>query len=221
MSASNVMFAFILTLGAGFFALNVQRLVSYMRLGVAEDRGDHPFERLKNVLTIGIGQAKIFRDPVAGTMHAFIFWGFMVLTAGTVEILIQGVFPGFSYALILPRPLYQLYGMSQDGFAALVIAAIAFAFYRRLVLHPKRLEGDKLEHTDALIILSMIGGLMVTLLLTNACQYLLDPAAIGPEKFISRGVASMIGRVDSEPSVLVTVFWWMHALLIITFLNYL
>ena len=50
--------------------------------------------------------------------------------------------------------------------------AIAFAFYRRLVLHPRRLEGDKLEHTDALIILGMIGGLMVTLLLTNACQFL-------------------------------------------------
>ena len=33
-------------------------------------------------------------------------------------------------------------------------APIGFALYRRLVLHPTRLEGDKLEHTDALIILS-------------------------------------------------------------------
>ena len=68
MSASNWTFAFILTLSAGFFALNVQRLVSYMRLGVAENRGDHPLVRLKNVLTIGIAQTKIFRDPIAGTM---------------------------------------------------------------------------------------------------------------------------------------------------------
>jgi hypothetical protein len=37
------------------------------------------------------------------------------------------VFSDFSFALILPRPLYQLYGLSQDGFAALVIAAVAFA----------------------------------------------------------------------------------------------
>jgi Fe-S oxidoreductase len=144
-----------------------------------------------------------------------------VLTAGTVEILIQGVFSGFSYALILPKPLYQLYGLSQDGFAGLVIVAIAFAFYRRLVVHPKRLEGDKLEHTDALIILSMIGGLMVTLLLTNACQYLLNPDLIGPEKFISRGIASAIGVVDPSPTILVRVFFWMHALLILAFLNYL
>jgi Fe-S oxidoreductase len=221
MSASNALFAFVLTLSAGFFALNVQRLVRYMGLGVSEDRTDHPFERIKNLLAIGIAQRKIFRDPVAGTMHAFIFWGFMVLTAGTIEILIQGVFSGFSYGLILPRPLYQLYGLSQDGFAGLVLAAIAFAFYRRLVLHPKRLEGDKLEHTDALIILSMIGGLMVTLLLTNACQYVLDPSTVGPEKFISRGIASVIGPIDPSPTFLVKVFFWLHALLILTFLNYL
>src|ERR1043166_5875613 len=97
MAAANAVFAFILTIGAGFFALNVQRLIRYMRLGYAENRTNDSMGRAKNVLTIGIAQTKIFRDPVAGAMHATIFWGFMVLTAGTVEILIQGVFPAFSY----------------------------------------------------------------------------------------------------------------------------
>ncbi len=221
MPASKLIFIFLLAGGAGFFALNVQRLVRYMRLGHAENRTDAPLTRLKNVLTIGIGQTKIFRDPIAGAMHATIFWGFMVLTAGTIEILIQGVFTGFSYALFLPRPVFQLYAFSQDVFALLVLGAIAFAFYRRLVLHPKRLEGDKLEHTDALIILSLIGGLMVTLLLTNACQYVLDPSAIGPEKAISRGLAMAIGAVDPQPVVAARVFWWLHVLLVLAFLNYL
>src|SRR5215207_9906883 len=165
MTAQNVVFLFVLVLGAGFFALNVQRLVSYLQLGFAEDRTDHPLVRLKNVLVIGIAQKEIFRDPVAGPMHALIFWGFMVLTAGTVEILIAGVFPSFSFASFLPASIFAAYSASQDIFALLVIAAVAFALYRRLVLHPKRLEGDNLEHTDALIILSMIMGLMVTLLL--------------------------------------------------------
>ena len=221
MAASNGLFLFVLAIGAGFFALNVQRLVGYMRIGQPDDRSDHPFERIKNLLTIGIGQTKIFRDPIAGAMHATIFWGFMVLTAGTVEILIQGVFPKFSFALFLPHPIFQLYGFSQDGFAVLVVGAIAFAFYRRLVLHPRRLEGDKLEHTDALIILSMIGGLMVTLLLTNACQYLVDPLTIGPEKVFSRTLANVIAPFDAHPAKLAATFWWMHALLILTFLNYL
>src|SRR4051812_30798198 len=215
------MFLFILVLAAGLFAFNAQRLFSYMRLGVAENRFNDPAKRIENLLTIGIFQRKIFREAVAGAMHATIFWGFMVLTAGTLEILIQGVFHGFTFERILITPVYRLYAMSQDGFAVLVLGAIAFAFFRRLVLHPKRLEGDKLEHTDALIILSMIGGLMVTLLLMNAFQYHVDSATVGPEKFVSRGLAQLLAPIAHRPAPAARFFWWCHALLILTFLNYL
>jgi Fe-S oxidoreductase len=216
------MFLLILVLSAGLFALNAQRLFGYVRLGLAENRLDHPAKRLENLMTIGIFQRKIFREAIAGGMHATIFWGFMVLTAGTIEILLQGVFHGFTFALILPRPVYQLYSLSQDGFAILVLGAIGFAFFRRLVLHPKRLEGDKLEHTDALIILSMIGMLMVTLLLTNAFAIIADPAIHGPEKIPSHVLATVLaGAGPSAAATLERVFWWAHALLILTFLNYL
>src|SRR5688572_27865495 len=223
MTAGSAVFLFVLVLAAGFFSLNVQRLVSYLRLGFVEDRTDHPLTRLKNVLEIGIAQKKIFRDPVAGPMHALIFWGFMVLTAGTVEIVIAGVFPGFSFALFLPDALYRLYSLSQDVFALLVIAAVAFALYRRLVLHPRRLEGDDLEHTDALIILSMIMGLMVTLLLLTAFELVVDPAAYGAEKVVSRPLAMAFGAIFAPDAAhtAARVFWWAHALLILVFLNYL
>jgi len=221
MPVSKVIFVFLLVGGAGFFALNVQRLARYLRLGRAEPRTDQPLARLENVLTIGIAQTKIFRDPIAGPMHAAIFWGFIVLTAGTVEIFVQGLFNGFSYASFLPNPVFQVYALSQDAFAVLVLGAVAFAFYRRLVLHPRRLEGDKLEHADALIILGLIGGLMVTLLLANACQYLLDPSAIGPAKFASRGIAPAIAAVDAHPVVAAQSFWWAHVTLVLVFLNYL
>ena len=223
MTTQNVVFLFVLVLSAGFFALNVQRLVSYLRLGHAEGRLDHPFTRIRNVLEIGIAQKKIFRDPVAGPMHAIIFWGFLVLTAGTVEILIAGVFPAFSYALVLPHALYQGYSASQDIFALLVIASIGFALYRRLVLHPRRLEGDALEHTDALIILSMIGGLMVTLLLANAFLFAAAPSSVGTEKLVSRPIGMVIARAMAPGAAMTGfhLFWWAHALLILTFLNYL
>ncbi|MDB4908731.1 MAG: protein of unknown function cysteine-rich region domain protein [Gemmatimonadetes bacterium] len=223
MHASNVVFLFILTAAAGFFALNVQRLVRYMMLGHAEGRLDHPWVRAKNVLEIGIAQKKIFRDPVAGPMHALIFWGFMVLTAGTLEILVAGVFPGFSYEHILPHVLWLGYSNSQDVFAGLVLAAIAFALFRRTVLHPKRLDGDGLEHTDALIILSMIGGLMVTLLLANGFLGALHPELIGFEKVVSRPIGMVFGHVFSPAAAQrgFTISWWAHALLILAFLNYL
>src|SRR5206468_1856219 len=142
----------VLAIAAGIFSLNIQRLVHYLRIGLPEDRTDHPWWRVSNVLKVGIAQTKILREPVAGIMHATIFWGFVVLTAGTLEILIQGAWSGFSYERILWRPLYMLYAASQDAFAVFVLGAVAFALYRRLVLHPKRLEGDRIEHMDAYII---------------------------------------------------------------------
>src|SRR5436190_6353922 len=121
MSTQNVVFLFVLTVAAGIFAFNVERLVSYLRLGLPEDRTDHPWSRLSNVLKIGIAQTKILREPIAGVMHATIFWGFIVLTAGTVEIFVQGVFAGFSYERVLWHPLYVLYAASQDAFAVFVL----------------------------------------------------------------------------------------------------
>src|SRR5205823_11613718 len=114
MSAQNVVFLLVLVVAAGIFSLNVQRLVAYLRLGLPEDRTDHPWWRLSNVLKIGIAQTKILREPVAGIMHATIFWGFIVLTAGTIEIFLQGAWGGFSYESILWHPVYVLYATSQE-----------------------------------------------------------------------------------------------------------
>ena len=127
MTASNVVFIVFVALATGFFALNVQRLVGYMRLGRPDDRTDRPLRRLGNLFGIAIGQSKILREPIAGVMHALIFWGFMVLTVGTIEFILEGIFRGFSLAF-LPTPLFRLYALSQDVFAVLVLAAIAFAF---------------------------------------------------------------------------------------------
>jgi Fe-S oxidoreductase len=221
MSTSNILFILLVAVATGFFALNVQRLIGYMRIGLAADRSDHPARRFANVLRIAIGQSKILREPVAGIMHAMIFWGFMVLTVGTIEFVIAGIFPGFSLDF-LPRPLFRLYSLSQDVFVLLVLAAIAFAFYRRLVLHPRRLEGDNLEHTDALIILGMIGGLMVSYLFANGFLAALHPDAVATEKFASHILGRTFAGVDPHTAqVGHDVSWWAHGLLVFGFLNYL
>jgi Fe-S oxidoreductase len=218
----NVVFLFVLVVAVGFFALNVQRLLQYMWLGKPERRLDQPFLRAWNVLRVGIAQTKILRDPVAGVMHATIFWGFMVLTAGTLELLIAGVFPGFSYARFLPRALYTGYELSQDAFAVFVLGAIAFAYFRRLVLHPKRLQGDNLEHLDAYIILGMIGALMLTYLLAGGFLAVARPGAVSPARFASLSIGLAFISVDPEHAwVAYRVSWWAHALLVLAFLNYL
>ena len=223
MRTENAVFLFVVVISAGFFALNVQRLVQYMRLGKAERRIDQPFWRVWNVLRVGIAQTKILREPVAGLMHATIFWGFMVLTAGTVELLIAGVFPSFSYALFLPAPLYHGYEMSQDAFAVFVLGAIAFAYFRRLVLRPRRLDGDNIGHADAYIILGMIAALMLTYLLAGGFLAVARPGAVAETRFASR-MAGMVFGGFVAPDTAWTgyrVSWWLHALLVLAFLNYL
>ena len=221
MRTENAVFLLVLLLAAGFFSYNVQRLLSYLSIAQPDDRSGHPLVRLKNVITVAFLQKKILRDPVAGPMHALIFWGFVVLTVGTIELLLNGSFPAFSYAF-LPSQLYTFYSTSQDLFGALVLGAIAFAFYRRLVLHPERLEGDNLEHSDALLILGAIAGLMVTMFAVNAFELALEPDSITRAKPLSLALSIPLRNL---PTGLLTgahaVFWWTHALLVLAFLNYL
>jgi Fe-S oxidoreductase len=221
-NAENVIFLVVLVAASGFFALNAQRLVQYMRLGKPEARLDRPLHRVWNVLRVGIAQTKILREPVAGVMHATIFWGFMVLTAGTIELLVAGVFPAFSYARLLPDALYAGYELSQDGFAVLVLGAIGFAYFRRLVLHPRRLEGDNVEHLDAYIILGLIAALMLTYLLAGGFLAVARPGAVTDARFASRAVGLVLSGLDPAAAwVGYRVSWWTHALLVLAFLNYL
>ena len=221
MTGQNLAFLAVVVVAAGFFALNVQRLVRYLGLGHVENRTTDPIRRLRNVAVIGIGQSKILRDPVAGASHALVFWGFMVLTAGTAEVIVQGMFPGFSYRF-LPGPLYSLYAISQDVFGLLVLGAIGFLFYRRLVIRPARLQGDKIEHFDALFILSMIAGLMITMFLANGALLAGEPDAFPRVKVVSHAVAAAFVPLDAGTvHKLHLILWWAHALQILFFLNYL
>ena len=67
MTVANVVFLGIVVLAAAFFMYNAQRLYRYMTaIGKPEPRFDHPGTRLWNLLSIGFGQSKILRDPLAG-----------------------------------------------------------------------------------------------------------------------------------------------------------
>jgi len=221
MRAENGVFSLVVLAATAFFAFSAHRLIAYLRLGRPDPRLDHPLARLKNVLTIAIFQKKIFRDPVAGPMHALIFWGFLVLTAGTTELILHGMMPAITFAF-LPAPLYTAYSLSQDLFGLLVLGAVLFAFYRRLVIHPKRLQGDGTHQGDALLILSMIGGLMITMFLANAFDIVLNPDSVVTQKFASHAIAGWFTNTPPGAAfVLQRMFWWMHALLVLVFLNYL
>ena len=227
MTAANGLFLLILVAALGFFSANVQRLVGELRLGRRDDsRWNDVPRRLGNLLTVGIFQSKIFRDSIAGPMHALIFWGFLILGAGTTEMLISGVVPGFGYERFLPAPLYRGYVLSQETFAAIVLAMVAMALWRRLTKRVTRLEGAETHPNDPLLILSWIGALMVTMFLTEAFAIAAEPLHLAGMRPVSYPLAIAlvhlgVGLGMPSPMVLHDVSWWTHALLVLGFLNYL
>jgi len=227
-TTANVVFLIILVLASGFFAYSAQRLYAFATgVGKPDDRTNDPGRRLWNLLSIGLAQSKILRDPVAGLMHALVFWGFCVITAGTAEMMVQGVWGGFGYAKFLAGPIYGAFAVSQELFALLVWGAVSWLIYRRLVLKPRRLQGDGVETREAVIILSIIAVLMFTLLLTNAMEAVIEPAMTagtpGYGRFVGHGLGAVFAHVLSPDAALAVrnVSWWTHAILVLGFLNYL
>ena len=226
MSGQNFAFLLVLVAALGFFSYNIQRLVSYLKLGLPENRLDHPERRTWNLITIGFAQTRILRERGAGLSHASVFWGFLVLTAGTAEILLHGVWPGFSYEHILPRPLWQLFMLSQEIFAVIVLIAVSWLLWRRIVSPPKRLQGKEIHNTEAIIILFVIASLMLTLYTTGAFEYAANPAMRDVQYGWFRPISSLLGAAlsgapEGAMHAAFTVSYWSHALLVLGFLNFL
>src|SRR5713226_336211 len=145
-------------LGFGAFFWRAWLLYRYLRLGRAEDRFDHPWRRLRDEVVIYLGQRKLLKRPyyVRGLAHAFIFWGFLIITIGTVDLLADGIF-GFH----VPGTGSAVFAWTIDLFAALVLASIAIAAVRRAFLRPPRMH----VALDGYVILTLIAILMITLLI--------------------------------------------------------
>ena len=222
MSPANGAFLFVLIIAFACFSFSAQRLYRFLRIGRNEARWDDVPKRIWNLLSIGIFQRKILRDPVAGPLHALVFWGFVVLTVGSIEILLAGVFPALAFRNWLPSGPYRLFVLSQEGFAIFVLVAVSILLYRRIVVKPARLQGDNVHSGDAILILSMIAGLMITLILVSAFDRIIEPHLPMVVQPVSTPVAMALSWVSPDAAATGReISWWAHALLILVFLNYL
>ncbi len=198
------------------FARRVSVLVRLMLKGKADMRWDRVPARLARVIVFVVGQARLIGgDFWPGLMHATIFWGFIILTLGTLEFFGKGVTESFSLPFLSDTPVYLVL---EDLFSVAVIAAVGYAAFRRLVTKPRRLTLSP----EGLVILLLIFGLMVTDLSTDACRILLAPAPTDPWQFAGRALASIFaGLPRGAVQGLFHVSWWLHAVLLLGFLVWL
>jgi len=196
------------------FAVRVYRLYQYLRLGGSDDRFNDNPKRVERFLESVIGQGRLFRDPRAGLMHAAIFWGFLVITVGTVELLGRGFFGHFDIPLVSGQAYFLL---AVDLFQVAVVLAIGYALYRRLVSRPRRLFFSG----QALVILALILGLMATSFLAGAFRIAHDPTTAthwAPVTYALGHLARGTGISRSAAFAPYAAFWWAHVCILFSFL---
>ena len=220
MPLHSVLFIVILIAAFALFAYNTRRLASYLKIGKPEKRGDNAGTRIKNVLTIAFGQSKLLREPLAGIMHFFIFWGFVILLLAILEAIGEGISHGFSLAFL--GPLYAPLTAIEDLIGLLVILSVVIALFRRYVTKPKRLDVSGHARLDATIILVIILLIMCSMFGQNAASIASGTAVSGEARFVSHALAGMFAA--SSPDQIefwFYAFWLVHIALVLGFMNYL
>jgi Fe-S oxidoreductase len=206
----------LLAASGALFAGRVRFLLALLRTAAPVDRTGEVPRRARNEATIVLGQRKLLQRLGPGLIHAFIFWGFLVL-APTILIALIGVVD--KHATLPWLGDQGWFAFLVDVFAVLVLVGVLAALWIRKVQRPERFKGSHLGEAD--LILALIATIATTLLLWHASRIALGlnewPRDSAP---VSSALAHLFAR-DSTTRVLERVFVWAHVVTILSFLAYL
>ncbi len=215
------LFAAFFSLSMGFFGWSCWRLARLVRLG--QDRGglfSDPVDRIGQVIYLVFFQRRVLRERF-GWNHAIFFWSFLIITVGHTEFIVRGIIPSFSLGF-LGDTVYSAILIGGDVMAFLVLFAVVFAVFRRVVVRPKHIA---YQSVDAFRILGLITSVMVTYFLAMAFGLVgqhSDVALHGHALPVSSMVAGWFADVAPEAAggLWYETFWWGHAVVLMAFLNY-
>ena len=185
-------------------------------MGQPAQRFDDVPARIRNEAVITLGQRKLLQRALPGLMHAFIFWGFLVLLPTILMAMIAIVDRNQTIPWLGRQ---EWFALLVDVFAVLVLVGVVTALVIRKVQRPARFQGSHMGEAD--LILALIAGIVTTLLLWHASRIALGlnewPADWSP---VSNALSNLFGggqRTRDAERVLV----WAHVLLVLGFLAYL
>lgn len=226
MSASAVAMAVLLLVGLGFFARTAGRRLALMFVAAAPDpRTDDLGRRVDYVVKYLLGQARMFRYRGAGVAHAMIFGGFVVLGLRTLVLYARGFssHPHFGFWIFDDdAPLGMAYLLLKDLIGLAVISGVGYFLYLRLALKPARMTLSR----EGVFILCMILGIILSDLFYEAAGYHVHAAGRSSRFNAFTPVASTLGLMlrPLPHDVVAAVYhagFWLHALIVIAFLNFL
>ena len=220
----NIAFLLILSLSLGYFISNIIKLKRNINLGVDLDidLSVNRKKRWANMAKIALGQSKMVRRPIVGALHAIVYVGFIIINIELLEIVIDGligthrIFSGMGV-------FYGFLIASFELLAVLVIFAVSVFWIRRNLIKVKRFFEDSMKgwpKLDADLILYFEIILMSLFLLMNATD--VNFQNMGNGNIISGFIYPLFENYSAESlHVMERVFWWMHIIGILLFLNYL
>ncbi len=198
-----------------FFGLAMAR---HLRV-FAEARNATPYDRIPvrlwGAIRYGLAQTRMFRDRPAGLMHFGIFWGFVLLTIGTANIAVGGLI-GTVVSAPFDGLLWAAVNAMQNVVALVVLAAITYAVFRRMVIRPARLTFSR----HALLVLWLIGAVVAAELLAQVFEVAAHGEVAGA--FIANALGTALTGLGRDVSqALFATLWWAHIVLVAIFLGYL
>ena len=191
MTYTSAVFVVVLLVALAFFGWALTRRVQYVMIGRPEPRFDRPLTRTLGFLWLVFGQKKLFKERV-GVIHFFIFWGFIVIAFGTLQIIAEGINPGFefpwaeSYAFLFIKDLLSL----------IVLIGLIVLAYIRYVVRKTRLEPS----AEAGVILGLIFFLILSEFFYSGVSYALDPTPASEGAFVATAIAGWFaGASTAQP----------------------
>ena len=227
----NVLFAILLVIGFGYFFKSVKKIIRNINLGNDVNRSDNPKARWTNMAMIALGQSKMVKRPVAGVLHIIVYVGFVIINIELLEIIIDGLF-GTHRIFAFLGITYDVLIASFEILAFLVLVAVVAFWSRRNVIKLKRFVSSDLKDwpkSDANYILYFEVVLMTLFLLMNASDLHLQNVPGGFSHFIKAGsfpisqfIEPLFNGMSNELVMLLSeIFWWLHIVGILIFMNYL
>lgn len=206
---------FLAVTGLGFYLFwqVVYRRYLYVKLGQPVELEKQVKERLRTAFVQVFGQTKLLKDKRSGVMHIVVFYGFIVLQLGALDLIYLGI-----AGQGLPIPGRDLFGAIQEITAASVLLAIFYAAYRRYIEKVQRLK----KGWKPGIVIFFIVFLMISILLTTgfhrADQGLFHFSWMAPLSSILS--VSMKGAPETVIAAGFFASWWLHLLILLAFLLY-
>jgi Fe-S oxidoreductase/nitrate reductase gamma subunit len=190
--------------------------VRLWRHGKTANRSDKMVERIKGVIQYIVGHWRVLKDLYPGIMHAFIFWGFLLLFIGTgLE-----AFDHYSGLHFLRDTAYLTFSFILEVAGLAVLCGIIMAAWRRYITKPKRLDNKP----DDFWVLLLLFVVVVTGFLVEGLRIaaLNAPANAPWERWSFVGwVCSGFFSGLTQESALAwhKGIWWFHVVLSYTFIG--